>query len=244
MNSIPHRPTQPKPVLRSSCFATAIGTLELSADLIIVTNYDAIESTLEDTFEDNHGVHMSVPSAELDSRMELRQSLDQQGLLASNNLHQHRALNANESYGRALTTQDKLINDTLLASEQPPANDNDIYPRLDLEHAAKRLLMKAQTNNLACWQMLSTSLPSLFSFAKPVSAIRLLQIEGPKSVQEGSSIKLRCLYDSKGDKLSSLSWHKDGKEFYRHQAYDRKLPALVFNQSGINVDVSSCSSLS
>lgn len=40
-----------------------------------------------------------------------------------------------------------------------------------------------------------------------------------------------------GEALYSVKWYKDGYEFYRYVPRDHP-PAQVFNQSGINVDVS------
>lgn len=71
-----------------------------------------------------------------------------------------------------------------------------------------------------------------------VSAIRLVRLDAPQSVQAGQPIILRCLADSKRDRLQSLSWYKNGREFYRYQPFDRAQPILVFNLTGINVDVS------
>lgn len=71
-----------------------------------------------------------------------------------------------------------------------------------------------------------------------VDAIRLLRIDSPQSIQAGQPLKLRCLYDPKGDKLQSLSWYKNGKEFYRYQPFEQRRPVLAFNLTGVNVDVS------
>jgi len=72
-----------------------------------------------------------------------------------------------------------------------------------------------------------------------VDAIRLLHIDAPHTIQAGQPLRLRCLYETKGDKLQSLSWYKNGREFYRYQPFERRQPVLAFNLTGVNVDVSS-----
>lgn len=75
---------------------------------------------------------------------------------------------------------------------------------------------------------------------RQVNAIRLIRLEAPHSVHVGQPIRLRCLYETtRGDKLQSLSWYRNGREFYRYQPFERLQPILAFNLSGVNVDVSS-----
>lgn len=69
-------------------------------------------------------------------------------------------------------------------------------------------------------------------------AIRLIRLEAPRSIQAGQPIRLRCLYETRGDKLQSLSWYRNGREFYRFQPYERRQPIIAFNLTGIQVDVS------
>lgn len=76
------------------------------------------------------------------------------------------------------------------------------------------------------------------SIIKPAQAIRLLRLDAPRTVIAGQPIRLRCFYDTKGDKLQSLSWYKNGREFYRYQPFERRQPVLAFNLTGVNVDVS------
>ena len=68
-------------------------------------------------------------------------------------------------------------------------------------------------------------------------AIRVSRLEAPKSVQAGQQIKLRCLIEAtRGDRLQSLAWYKNGREFYRFQPFERRQPVLAFNLTGVNVD--------
>lgn len=131
------------------------------------------------------------------------------------------------------STKLKLINDT---SEQRRANDNDVRSSPTFgsrERAIMKLTSVDRPFSLGLLKL--TSILHLHG----VHAIRILQLDGPRTVQEGQNLKLRCLYDSKGDKLSSLSWYKDGREFFRYQPFERRQPVLAFNLSGINVDVGS-----
>ena len=70
-------------------------------------------------------------------------------------------------------------------------------------------------------------------------AVRLLRLEAPKSVQVGQSVRMKCLVETNrgGDRLQSLSWYKNGREFFRYQPYERRQPVLAFNLSGVNVDL-------
>uniref|UniRef100_A0A6G1SQ75 Ig-like domain-containing protein n=1 Tax=Aceria tosichella TaxID=561515 RepID=A0A6G1SQ75_9ACAR len=69
-------------------------------------------------------------------------------------------------------------------------------------------------------------------------AIRLVRIEAPHSIQAGQQLKLRCLYETRGDKLQSLAWYRNGREFYRFQPFERRQPVLAFNSTGVHVDLS------
>jgi hypothetical protein len=71
-----------------------------------------------------------------------------------------------------------------------------------------------------------------------VSAIRLIRLDAPLSIQAGQPLRLRCLYETKGERLQSLSWYKNGREFYRYQPFERKQPVLAFKLNGVHVDVS------
>lgn len=71
-----------------------------------------------------------------------------------------------------------------------------------------------------------------------VNAIRLIRLDVPLSIQAGQPLRLRCLFETKGEKLQSLSWYKNGREFYRYQPFERKQPVLAFKLNGVHVDVS------
>lgn len=77
--------------------------------------------------------------------------------------------------------------------------------------------------------------------APRVAAIRILGIEAPnRTILVGQTIKLRCR--TNGDKLHSLSWSKNGQEFYRFQPFERRQQHLFFNLTGVTVDVSTIDS--
>ena len=53
---------------------------------------------------------------------------------------------------------------------------------------------------------------------------------------------LECGYDMEGDRLYSVKWYRNGKEFYRHIPSDSP-PTAVFSQPGLLVDVSTDNTL-
>lgn len=79
---------------------------------------------------------------------------------------------------------------------------------------------------------------SLFNTIGFASAIRLVRLEAPETIHAGQPIRLRCLYETKGDRLQSLSWYKNGREFYRYQPFERRQPILAFNLTGFTIEVS------
>lgn len=69
-------------------------------------------------------------------------------------------------------------------------------------------------------------------------SLRLTEVRIPKHViRNNSKTVLECHYDMNGEALYSVKWYKDGYEFYRYVPRDMP-PAQVFDQPGINVDVS------
>lgn len=83
------------------------------------------------------------------------------------------------------------------------------------------------------WSRLKANWPQ----AHRVAAIRVLSIEAPnRTISVGQTIKLRCR--TNGDKLHSLSWSRNGQEFYRFQPFERRQQHLFFNLTGVTVDVS------
>lgn len=109
------------------------------------------------------------------------------------------------------------------------------YTKLNFGARAKQNLDSLDLlQKLKVWLRTSLNFPSQHL----VEAIRLTRLDVPQSIQVGQPLKLRCLYETKGDKLQSLSWYKNGKEFYRYQPFERRQPVLAFNLSGVNVDVS------
>lgn len=73
----------------------------------------------------------------------------------------------------------------------------------------------------------------------PVSAdIRVIRIDGPKSISIGQPFSLKCNVRARADKIITLSWSKDGHEFYRYQPQDKRNASLAFKMNGVSVDVS------
>lgn len=126
----------------------------------------------------------------------------------------------------------RLKNDTLnLYQGNQPASDDP----------ADRLANK-EDSNLA--GLLDRYLAPLMWAKSPilqVVAIRLIRVDAPTTIQAGQPLRLRCLYETRGDKLQSLSWYRNGREFYRYQPFERRQPVLAFNLTGVNVDVSNLS---
>lgn len=94
-------------------------------------------------------------------------------------------------------------------------------------------LTKTLLRPVSALRFFSTS----FSFIRYAHCLRLVRIEVPVEIKQGQLAALRCLYDPENNKLQSLAWYKNGREFYRYQPYDRR-PILVFNRTGVHVDVS------
>ena len=67
--------------------------------------------------------------------------------------------------------------------------------------------------------------------------IRLTKTILPSHALVGEDVILECEYDMEGDKLYSVKWYRNGKEFYRHIPTDIP-PTGVFSQPGLIVDVS------
>jgi len=68
-----------------------------------------------------------------------------------------------------------------------------------------------------------------------VSSIRLTRTLLPSHAILGEDVVLECGYDMEGDRLYSVKWYRNGKEFYRHIPSDSP-PTAVFSQPGLVVD--------
>jgi len=79
-----------------------------------------------------------------------------------------------------------------------------------------------------------TALSILFSCLGG-EAIRLTETKIPSHAIQGEDVILKCSYDMEGDKLYSVKWYRNGKEFYRHIPSDNPSTA-VFRQPGLIVD--------
>lgn len=83
------------------------------------------------------------------------------------------------------------------------------------------------------WHRLESGFPSLLT----AYAIRVISLEVSKNpARVGQVIRLRC--KTSNEKLFSLSWSKNGQEFYRFQPHEKRQPLLFFNLTGVSVDVS------
>ncbi|RWS30230.1 hypothetical protein B4U80_10829, partial [Leptotrombidium deliense] len=69
------------------------------------------------------------------------------------------------------------------------------------------------------------------------NCLKIVKLEVPANVTEGSDVDLICKYDLQGDQLYSVKWYFNLKEFYRY--YPRDSPSQqVFTIPGIVVDLS------
>jgi len=67
------------------------------------------------------------------------------------------------------------------------------------------------------------------------ASIRLTRTSLPSHAILGEDLVLECGYDMEGDRLYSVKWYRNGKEFYRHIPSDHP-PTAVFRQPGLIVD--------
>jgi len=75
----------------------------------------------------------------------------------------------------------------------------------------------------------------VYSLFIGAEAIRLTESLLPSHAIRGEDVILQCSYDMEGDKLYSVKWYRNGKEFYRHIPSDNPSTA-VFRQPGLVVD--------
>lgn len=76
-----------------------------------------------------------------------------------------------------------------------------------------------------------------FSSTEFTESLRLTEVRIPNHVIRNNTVRLECHFDMNGEALYSVKWYKDGYEFYRYVPRDHP-PAQVFDQNGVNVDVS------
>eukprot|EP00096_Caligus_rogercresseyi_P002471 TRINITY_DN14604_c0_g1_i1.p1 TRINITY_DN14604_c0_g1~~TRINITY_DN14604_c0_g1_i1.p1 ORF type:complete len:311 (+),score=72.94 TRINITY_DN14604_c0_g1_i1:859-1791(+) len=75
----------------------------------------------------------------------------------------------------------------------------------------------------------------LLLISEIVSSIQLHDVTIPPHAIRGQNTRLKCNYDLQGDKLYSIKWYRNGKEFYRYIPTD--IPSRsIFNGNGIHVD--------
>ena len=104
---------------------------------------------------------------------------------------------------------------------------NLIFPAID-----KIFDKKFHVTSLIIYSWISS-----LSFADFTESLRLTEVRIPNHVIRNNSVRLECHFDLNGEALYSVKWYKDGYEFYRYVPRDHP-PAQVFDQNGVNVDVS------
>ena len=67
--------------------------------------------------------------------------------------------------------------------------------------------------------------------------LNISKIEVPRFLLVGQSATLRCHFDPEGEIIYSMTWWKDGGQFYQYKPSNDP-PAVVFTQPGIAVNVS------
>lgn len=70
-----------------------------------------------------------------------------------------------------------------------------------------------------------------------INCLRLTEVRIPNHTVRHTDAHLECHYDLDGEALYSVKFYKDGQEFYRYVPRDMP-PVLIFNQTGVTVDVS------
>ncbi len=72
------------------------------------------------------------------------------------------------------------------------------------------------------------------------SSVRLLEDSViPPHALRGQKAVMRCNYDLEGDRLYSVKWYYNQKEFYRFIPTDNPKVTIFNNHRGVNVNVSS-----
>ena len=61
----------------------------------------------------------------------------------------------------------------------------------------------------------------------------------PPHALRGQKAVMRCNYDLEGDRLYSVKWYYNQKEFYRFIPTDNPKVTIFNNHRGVNVNVSS-----
>lgn len=85
------------------------------------------------------------------------------------------------------------------------------------------------------FRSLSVSLSS--TVVAVINCLRLTEVRIPNHTVRHTDAHLECHYDLDGEALYSVKFYKDGNEFYRYVPRDLP-PVLIFNQTGVTVDVS------
>ena len=71
----------------------------------------------------------------------------------------------------------------------------------------------------------------------PISALNLKSIHVPEYPVAGEPADLECCFDLEEDKLYSVTWYRDDKEFFKY-APKAANKIKTFNMTGLLIDVS------
>ena len=79
----------------------------------------------------------------------------------------------------------------------------------------------------------------MFCHFSGCSSVRLLEDSViPPHALRGQKAVMRCNYDLEGDRLYSVKWYYNQKEFYRFIPSDNPKVTIFNNHRGVNVNVS------
>lgn len=70
----------------------------------------------------------------------------------------------------------------------------------------------------------------------PTTCLQLDSMEVPAYQVAGESVVLKCQFDTQRDKLYSVTWYRDNKEFYRYVP-NANPRVTVFKEPGLDIDV-------
>jgi hypothetical protein len=73
-----------------------------------------------------------------------------------------------------------------------------------------------------------------------VCCLKLIAVNVPPTARSGDNVRIECKYQTTGDKLYSLTWYFNNREFYRlYPKPPKNSPkSQIFPLNGIDVDVS------
>lgn len=104
-----------------------------------------------------------------------------------------------------------------------------------LKHTDSRI--NCPTIPYLCFHLMRSTFFHHLPSTETAFGIKLTEVRVPKHTVKDHPVRLECHYEMEGDALYAVKWYKDGHEFYRFVPRDDP-PIQVFDQKGINVDVS------